>query len=79
MKKNLRLNPEYLPLFAHSFILFLFIFQVGFINFICVPLYTTLSTLLPETRALLEGCNTVKEHWEMVTRELFTRRNTLSA
>lgn len=53
--------------------------QVGFINFICLPLYTTLSKLLPESSALLERCKCIREHWEMVTRERQTRRNTLCA
>ena len=43
--------------------------QIGFTNFICLPLYSTLVALLPETKPLLDGCKVNKEHWEMVVTE----------
>ncbi|KAL4229999.1 hypothetical protein ACF0H5_010387 [Mactra antiquata] len=51
--------------------------QVGFINFICIPMYTTLSTLLPETRPLLDGVLRNKDHWEALTAEQVTKQTTL--
>ncbi|KAK6170774.1 hypothetical protein SNE40_019084 [Patella caerulea] len=38
--------------------------QVGFIRFICVPLYTTLSQILPATSCLLEGALSNATNWQ---------------
>ena len=51
--------------------------QIGFISFICLPLYSTLMALLPGTKPLLEGCKVNKEHWEMVITENKHKRETL--
>ena len=51
--------------------------QVGFIAFICLPLYSTLVALLPETKPLLEGSKINKEHWEMVITENKHKSETL--
>ena len=51
--------------------------QIGFINFICLPLYSTLVALLPDTKPLLEGCKVNKEHWEMVITENKHKSQTL--
>ena len=51
--------------------------QVGFIVFICLPLYSTLVELLPETRPLLDGCRINKENWDMVITENKQKSETL--
>ena len=38
--------------------------QIGFIDFICLPLYTTLAKVLPETAPLLEDCRRNREYWQ---------------
>lgn len=37
--------------------------QVGFIDFICAPLYRTLQKILPGTSPLIEGCMKSRDHW----------------
>ncbi|KAK3100066.1 hypothetical protein FSP39_014218 [Pinctada imbricata] len=37
--------------------------QIGFIDFICVPLYTTLARIIPETEPLLVACKENKKAW----------------
>lgn len=51
--------------------------QIGFINFICIPLFSTLVALLPGTKPLLDGCKVNKENWEMVITENEHKQNTL--
>ena len=41
-------------------------FQVGFIMFVCKPMYTTLHRLLPSTKPLLDGCSVCLENWKAV-------------
>ena len=38
--------------------------QVGFIDFICLPLYQVLADLLPGLDPLLEGVKHNKENWQ---------------
>ena len=48
--------------------------QVGFIDVVCRPLYTTLSESFPWIRPLLDGCLANREKWadlaEKVSRQL---------
>ncbi|KAL4230000.1 cAMP and cAMP-inhibited cGMP 3' [Mactra antiquata] len=44
--------------------------QVGFINFVCKPMYTTLVKLLPKTEPLLSGCLVCKDNWEKEAAEV---------
>lgn len=37
--------------------------QIGFMDFICKPLYQTLSDILPNTISLLQGINENRMHW----------------
>ncbi|KAH3831148.1 hypothetical protein DPMN_104410 [Dreissena polymorpha] len=43
--------------------------QIGFISFICKPLYTTLSVLLPGTKRLLDGTITSMDKWKVEMEE----------
>ncbi|XP_033761049.1 cAMP and cAMP-inhibited cGMP 3',5'-cyclic phosphodiesterase 10A-like [Pecten maximus] len=43
--------------------------QVGFIDFICLPLYKTLHRILPGSEPLLEGCNKSREGWSRMLAE----------
>ncbi|XP_067674184.1 cAMP and cAMP-inhibited cGMP 3',5'-cyclic phosphodiesterase 10A-like [Haliotis asinina] len=43
--------------------------QVGFIGFICLPLYNTLSQILPGTQPLLDGTNSNNTSWKAVVAE----------
>jgi len=43
--------------------------QVGFIDFICEPLYSTLVEILPGTKPLLDGCLESREGWTKVLEE----------
>ncbi|XP_052792233.1 cAMP and cAMP-inhibited cGMP 3',5'-cyclic phosphodiesterase 10A-like [Mya arenaria] len=52
--------------------------QIGFINFICKPLYSTLIRLIPETKPLQTGCDVCKEQWQMVISEKEARKKTLN-
>ena len=38
--------------------------QVGFIDFICLPLYDVLAELLPGLNPLLEGVRHNRENWQ---------------
>ncbi|GAU92146.1 hypothetical protein RvY_04264-2 [Ramazzottius varieornatus] len=38
--------------------------QVGFIDFICLPLYKAFSDFAPGLKPLYDGCLTNREHWE---------------
>ncbi|XP_050513752.1 probable 3',5'-cyclic phosphodiesterase pde-5 isoform X1 [Diabrotica virgifera virgifera] len=40
--------------------------QVGFITGICIPCYTLLSTIIPETKSLLDMCLQNLDHWKMI-------------
>lgn len=40
--------------------------QVGFLMGICVPCYTLLNNLLPETKPLLEMCQENLRHWREI-------------
>jgi len=54
------------------------LFKIGFINFICAPLYTTLERLIPESKPLLTGVLSIKEHWQMVLAERAQQKATLT-
>ena len=41
--------------------------QVGFINFICLPLYEVLVELLPDLNPFLDGVNKNKSNWQTLT------------
>ncbi|XP_060064036.1 cAMP and cAMP-inhibited cGMP 3',5'-cyclic phosphodiesterase 10A-like [Ylistrum balloti] len=43
--------------------------QVGFIDFICHPLYKTLHQILPGSEPLLDGCSRSREGWSQVLAE----------
>jgi len=55
------LSTKYIPVHVYSPF-----FQVGFINFICKPLYATLGKLLSDIEPLIEGCDINKTHWEAI-------------
>ena len=38
--------------------------QVGFITSICIPCYSLLNRLIPETQPLLDGCQTNLQRWK---------------
>lgn len=44
--------------------------QVGFLTGICVPCYTILSVLLPETRPMLEMCQKNLRKWQEIDKEV---------
>lgn len=39
--------------------------QVGFLTGICIPCYTLLSTLIPDTKPLLDQCKANLERWKL--------------
>ncbi|KAL5012133.1 hypothetical protein ScPMuIL_010684 [Solemya velum] len=41
--------------------------QLGFIDFICSPLFRTLSEIVPGTKALMEGCFSNRVKWQEMT------------
>lgn len=43
--------------------------QVGFIDFVCMPLYKVLSEIVPELTPLLEGVQNNKQNWELLTKD----------
>ncbi len=43
--------------------------QVGFISGICIPCYSLLHRLIPETKPLLDGCQTNLERWKKLAKE----------
>lgn len=44
--------------------------QVGFLTGICVPCYTLLYTLIPETKPLLDMCQKNLERWRKIDDEI---------
>lgn len=44
--------------------------QVGFLTGICVPCYSLLHTLIPETGPLLEMCQNNLENWQKIDKEI---------
>lgn len=49
--------------------------QVGFLTGICIPCYTLLHTLIPETKPLLDMCQENLERWRKLDREIQERLN----
>ena len=43
--------------------------QVGFITGICIPCYSVLNRLIPETQPLLDGCQTNLQRWKELSME----------
>ncbi|XP_018325357.1 probable 3',5'-cyclic phosphodiesterase pde-5 isoform X2 [Agrilus planipennis] len=44
--------------------------QVGFLTGICIPCYTLLYTIIPETKPLLDKCNENLRRWQEIDREV---------
>lgn len=49
--------------------------QVGFLTGICVPCYTLLYTLIPETKPLLDMCQENLERWRKIDNEIKEKQN----
>lgn len=47
--------------------------QVGFLTGICIPCYTLLSTLIPDTKPLLEMCASNLDKWTSLADEIATK------
>lgn len=43
--------------------------QVGFISGICIPCYNLLYRLIPETKPLLDGCQSNMERWKQLAKD----------
>ena len=43
--------------------------QVGFIDFVCLPLYQVLSDLIPEVKPLLDGTISNREKWNTLAED----------
>ena len=43
--------------------------QVGFITGICIPCYSLLNRLIPETQPLFDGCQSNLERWTKLAAE----------
>lgn len=48
--------------------------QVGFLMGICIPCYTLLNTLIPETQPLLDMCQKNLQRWQALNEEIKTRK-----
>lgn len=44
--------------------------QLGFIDFVCAPLYETLHQIIPGTKALLDGCRANRAKWQEMVDQL---------
>ncbi|KAB7497831.1 Cone cGMP-specific 3',5'-cyclic phosphodiesterase subunit alpha', partial [Armadillidium nasatum] len=44
--------------------------QVGFINFICLPLYKALSESFPWVKPLYDGCKRNQENWQRLSEQV---------
>ena len=51
--------------------------QVGFLTGICVPCYTILRTVIPETKAFLDLCKKTLERWRKIHDEKQEKQNTI--
>ena len=40
--------------------------QVGFIDFVCMPLYKVLTKLIPDLHPLLDGVKANRDNWQML-------------
>lgn len=43
--------------------------QIGFIDFVCMPLYKMLSEIAPELNPLLEGVQSNRQNWELLAKD----------
>ena len=43
--------------------------QVGFIDFVCMPLYKILADLLPELTDMLDGVDQNKKNWQTLAND----------
>lgn len=43
--------------------------QLGFLNGICIPCYTLLHRLIPETKPMLTMCNENLERWQQISHD----------
>lgn len=53
--------------------------QVGFLTGICIPCYTLLHRLIPETKPLLDMCQINLEKWEKISKEMQKKRDEVAA
>lgn len=49
--------------------------QVGFLNGICIPCYTLLYRLIPETKPLLDMCQANLSKWQAIADEVVTKKD----
>lgn len=49
--------------------------QVGFLNGICIPCYTLLHRLIPETQPLLNMCTENLDKWQTIANEMQRKRD----
>lgn len=49
--------------------------QVGFLTGICIPCYTLLNRLIPETKPLLDMCQQNFERWQKIATEMQQKRD----
>lgn len=43
--------------------------QVGFIDFVCLPLYKVLAEIIPEFTPLLDGVQTNRDNWDILAHD----------
>jgi len=43
--------------------------QVGFIDFVCMPLYKILADLLPDLNCMLDGINQNRKNWQTLAND----------
>lgn len=43
--------------------------QVGFIDFVCMPLYEVLTDLIPSLHPLLDGVKSNRENWQILVND----------
>lgn len=48
--------------------------QVGFLMGICIPCYTLLKTLIPQTKPLLDMCQKNLQRWQAIDAEIKMRK-----
>lgn len=49
--------------------------QVGFLTGICIPCYTLLNRLIPETKPLLDMCQINLDKWQKIAAEMQEKRD----
>lgn len=53
--------------------------QVGFLTGICIPCYTLLYRLIPETKTLLDMCQSNLTKWQSIADEMQAERERIGA